>query len=87
MTTRNGKTWDEMLRELPAPARQTAAAARNAKIRVQAATNLRDEAASVLRRHVRTLHHKHGLTANGIANLLGYSRTRVKDLIEARRPG
>ena len=85
MTTRNGKTWDEQLRELPAGARPAAAAARNAKLRVAQATAQRDEQSAILRRHIRTLHHKYDLTPNRIANLLGYSRTRVKDLLVPKR--
>ena len=79
------KSWDELLQTLTPSARQTAAAAKNAKVRVARAISERDEASAVLRAHIRTLHHKHGLTPNRIATILGYSRNRVVDLLTPRR--
>ena len=85
MSSPSTKTWDELLQELTPSARATAAQARNAKIRLQRARAEVTEASAVMRRHMRTLHHRHGLTPNKIATLLDYSRNVVVEYLERKR--
>ncbi len=77
-------TLDEQLMALPQYARPTAAAARNAAIRVREHRENMLTESKKLKAHVRTLHNRHGVSKYRIALLLEVSETRISDIIHGK---
>ena len=78
-------TVDEQLMELPPHVRPTAAAARNASLRVKEDHERLLEDSKKLKVHVRKLHVGHEISIYKIARLLGMSETRIRTILDGVR--
>lgn len=79
------QSLDEQLMELPANVRPTAAAARNASIRVREHREAMLAESKKVKAHVRTLRYRHELSIYRIARFLELSESRVRTILDLKK--
>ena len=75
------KTYDELLMALDPKIRPAVAKARNTQLRARKAQETWYTESREFRAHIRSLHHRHGMSKAEIGRVLGISKTRVSQLL------
>lgn len=76
------KTYDELLSEVPAEAREEIARARNHRARMMEGRDQMLTESTLLQASVRRLRYRHDLNKTRIGALLGLSRKRIDQILE-----
>jgi hypothetical protein len=84
MAEENGKSYDDLLKEIPANARLLVAQTRNRRILMAQHYESWKEDSVYVKTAIRQLKHKYGLNPYRIAALLNMGRTRVVQILDEK---